>query len=204
MRWFRKIQQEKKVLYTGKVWWNTWLNSFLTICNRWQGGCLHWLRFHHCWERTIRTHRLLRLHHCAATGGRVVVWIDFKFISIDKVNVRFPFPRVGHFGDRDQFDSLTLDTQKSRHVTRNNRPSIEHQWRNDVWVNYRQLQMKMLKNELPVEECERSGRTCPGVRRLNAVRRSPQRGPGTPSLDKPEQGHRNCITIRCLDTVSVC
>lgn len=55
----------------------------------------------------MQTHQLL-LHHSTTTGSRVVICINFKLISINKVNVSFPFPGVGHLCDGDQFNGLTL------------------------------------------------------------------------------------------------
>ena len=48
------------------------------------------------------------LHDSTTTGSRVVICIHFKLISINKVNVKFPFPGVGNLCDRDQFNGLTL------------------------------------------------------------------------------------------------
>lgn len=53
----------------------------------------------------------MQLHYSTATGSRIVICIDFKLISINKVNVRFPFPGVGHLRDGDQFNGLTLQNK---------------------------------------------------------------------------------------------
>lgn len=56
---------------------------------------------------------LINLHYCTATGSRIVICINFKLISINKVNMRFPFPGVVHLRDGDQFDGLTLQNKKT-------------------------------------------------------------------------------------------
>lgn len=48
------------------------------------------------------------LHHSTTTSGRVIVCVDFEFISVHKVDVGFSFPCVGHSGDWDQLNGLTL------------------------------------------------------------------------------------------------
>lgn len=74
-----------------------------------------------CHVRTVNGHtntmlqwtQQLQLHYSTATGSRVVICINFKLISINKVNVRFPFPGVGHLCDGDQFNGLTLQNKNS-------------------------------------------------------------------------------------------
>lgn len=59
------------------------------------------------------------LHHSTTTGSRVVIRINFKLISINKVNVRFPFPGVGDPCDRDQFNGLTLQKRDGKRLLHN-------------------------------------------------------------------------------------
>lgn len=54
---------------------------------------------------------LRNLHYSTATGSRIVICINFKLISINKVNIRFPFPGVVDLRDGDQFNGLTLQNK---------------------------------------------------------------------------------------------
>lgn len=63
-----------------------------------------------CHLRNFKTQ--MQLHYSTATGSRIVICIDFKLISINKVNMRVPFPGVVDLRDRDQFNGLTLQNKK--------------------------------------------------------------------------------------------
>lgn len=55
-----------------------------------------------------------QLHYRAAASSRVVISVNFELISINKVDVCFPFPRVGDPCDWDQLYGLTLQTKKKK------------------------------------------------------------------------------------------
>ena len=68
------------------------------------------------WNVQKHLHISVKLHYCTATSSWVIVSINFKLIPINKVNVWFPLPFVGHLGYGDQLNSLTLKTKKLRHL----------------------------------------------------------------------------------------
>ena len=138
-------------------------------------------------------------HSTATTGGRIVICINFELIPVNKVNVWFPFPRVGHLGDRDQLYGLTLQTKKK---------NIEHMTLTQNWaliisnVQSKQNLLYYVKiSWIPVVECVTSGSTCSGVPWQSAAQHSPLQGLGSPLLGISAQGdqyeqvlnHHHCL-----------